>query len=403
MPDDATERSAAPLTILIGCDTFSPDVNGAASFARQLAVGMVQRGHRVEVVAPAPTGVRAGTYREHHGGVEFTVHRLYSWRWLPHPWLRFALPWRAKANARRIVDAVKPGVIHFQSHIVIGRGLAMVAKERGIRLIGTNHVMPENIVQHVRILPRRTLDWLVRVQWRDAGRWFGAADAVTSPTRRSADYLEHNTGLRGTHAISNGIVLGNYRQDFTPRERNRIVFLGRIDEEKHVDELVHAVARLDPALDVEVDILGDGDQRAAVRQLVEKLGLADRIRVPGKVSYDVLRETLTRASVFAMPSTAELQSITTMEAMASALPVVAADAVALPHLVQNGVNGYLYTPHDVRALADRLTDVLTAPWEEQERMKRASLAKVQVHDLEHALDAFEAIYRGLDIPDPVTD
>ena len=119
--------------------------------------------------------------------------------------------------------------------------------------------------------------------------------------------------------------------------------------------------QLDPALDVAVDILGDGDQRQKLIALVEELGLKDRIRVPGRVSYDELRSTLNRASVFAMPSIAELQSITTMEAMASGLPVVAADAMALPHLVTHGVNGYLYPPRDVDALAARLTDVLSAP------------------------------------------
>ena len=81
----------------------------------------------------------------------------------------------------------------------------------------------------------------------------------------------------------------------------------------------------------------------------------------------------TRASVFAIASTAELQSIATMEAMASGLPIVAANAVALPHLVHDGENGYLFEPGDVDALAARLTDVLTAAPEERLRMQQASL------------------------------
>lgn len=389
MPD-----STSPLSILIGCDTFSPDVNGAASFARQLAVGMARRGHHVEVMAPAPTGVRAGTYVEEHGGVELTVHRIYSWRWIFHPWLRFVLPWRAAPNAERIVARRRPDVIHFQSHIVIGRGLSIVAKRHGIRLVGTNHSMPENIAQHVQIFPPPMLRWLIRTQWRAAARTFGRADVVTSPTRRSADYLEQNTGLQGTLAISNGLRLDAYTPDFSPRERNRIVFLGRADEEKHIEDLIRAVPKLDPALDVAVDILGDGDQRQRLLALIAELKLQDRIRMPGKVSYDELRSTLQRASVFAMTSIAELQSITTMEAMATGLPIVAADAMALPHLVTHGVNGYLYPPRDVDALAARLTDVLTAPESERERMGRASLEAVQAHDLDRTLDDFEAIYRG---------
>tara|TARA_R110000868_G_scaffold405206_1_gene684268 strand:- start:11473 stop:12681 length:1209 start_codon:yes stop_codon:yes gene_type:complete len=401
VPDASPAAASAPLRILLGCDTFAPDVNGSASFARQLAVGMADRGHQVEIMAPAPKGVRAGTYREMHGGTEFTVYRIYSWRWIFHPWLRFALPWRAVANSKRVLALSKPDVVHFQSHFVLGRGLSIVAEQQGVRLVGTNHTMPENIAQHVQIMTKSMLKALIRAQWRAAARVFERCDAVTSPTRRSADYLEENTGLRDTYAISNGLRLDAYTPDFTARERNRIVFLGRADEEKHIEDLIRAVAKLDPALDVAVDILGDGDQRQKLIALVEELGLKDRIRVPGRVSYDELRSTLNRASVFAMPSIAELQSITTMEAMASGLPVVAADAMALPHLVTHGVNGYLYPPRDVDALAARLTDVLSAPEAERERMGRASLQAVQAHDLDRTIDAFEAIYRGVPVTQPV--
>ena len=125
-----TER---PLTILIGADTFAPDVNGAARFAERLAAGLVERGHDVHVMAPAANR-KHGTWKEVHEGQEITAHRLYSWRWYPHDWLRFALPWRIKQNSSRVIDAVKPDVVHFQSHIIVGRGLSLEAQKRGIRI-----------------------------------------------------------------------------------------------------------------------------------------------------------------------------------------------------------------------------------------------------------------------------
>lgn len=390
------------MRILIGCDTFAPDINGSASFAKRLAVALTKRGHDVHIAAPAPSK-QHGTFTEMHDGVELTVHRYYSWHWPPHPWVRFALPWRTKQNARRVMDAVKPDVVHFQSHIVIGRGLAVAAKERGIRLIGTNHVMPENVAQHVAILPQFAIDWLIASQWRSAAKVFGAADAVTSPTRRSADYLEKMTGLRGVHAISNGIDTTDYVPDFTPRTENRIVFVGRLDEEKHIDELIEATARLDRALDVKVDIVGVGEDKQRLMRLATQHDVSDRVTFHGMLSDEELRDVLHRGTVFAMPSRAELQCIAAMEAMATALPVVAANAMALPHLVHPGENGFLFEPGDIDEFARRLTTVLTLPQPELDRMKRASLETVGRHGLEKTVDIFEALYRGEPVTDPVTE
>src|SRR3546814_20746039 len=87
-----------------------------------------------------------------------------------------------------------------------------------------------------------------------------------------------------------------------------------------------------------------------------------------------------------------------MEAMASGLPVGAADAVALPHLVHDGENGYLFEPGNDEEMAARLTDVLTAAPEEYLRMQQASLDGVLVHDIERPLDTFEALYSGTPLP-----
>ncbi|GMA92350.1 glycosyltransferase [Homoserinibacter gongjuensis] len=376
-------------------------MNGAATFSRNLAAGLASRGHDVHVMAPAQKG-RVGVFTEVHEGVPLTVHRIYSWRWLPHPWLRFMLPWRVKANAERIVRELKPDAIHFQSHIVVGRGLATSAVKHGIQLVGTNHTMPENILQHVAILPRFTLDWLAAIQWRSARKWFEKADAITTPTRRAADFFERGTGLTGVHAISCGIDTSFYTADLSPRTDNVIVFLGRLDEEKYIHEAIEALVRLQD-LDAKLVIIGDGEVRPRLEARARELGLADRVRFTGRVSDEELRRELTEANVFAMPSRAELQSISTMEALASGLPVVAADAMALPHLVHPGVNGYLYQPGDIEAFAGYLRTILTAAPDELDRLRRGALRTVEAHDIQRTLDIFEALYRGEEVVDPDTE
>ncbi|HLP22455.1 MAG TPA: glycosyltransferase [Microbacteriaceae bacterium] len=389
------------MRVLIGADTFPPDVNGSARFSERLAAGLAARGHEVHVMAPA-TAAGPGTFDEEHGGQRITVHRLRSWRWYPHDWLRFALPWRIRANSARVLDAIKPDVIHFQSHIIVGYGLSREGAKRGIRLIGTNHFMPENLMDFT-LLPAWIQDWAIRLAWRAAGRTFGMAEAVSSPTRRAADFLEKYTGVENVHAISCGLRADNYWPNFEPRTENRITFVGRITGEKQIDVLLKAVAMLPPELDVQVEIVGGGDQLRPLQQLARELRIADRVTFAGYVTEDELRAAYHWSSVLAMPSIAELQSIVTMEAMASALPVVAADAMALPHLVHDGKNGYLFEPGNAAHMAERLERVLTAPPEEYQRMQRESMRIVSAHDIDRTLDTFEALYRGESVEDPDTN
>ena len=397
-PDVAPESGQRPLRILIGCDTFAPDINGAARFAERLAAGLVQRGHDVHVVAPNQAYRRAAPRTEVIEGEPMTLHRLPSVRWAPHDWLRFVWPWRVKHYARQIFDSVQPDIVHIQSHIVIGRGLSRIAHERGIPVIATNHVMAENILDHT-TMPKWVDDLVLRWAWGDAKRTFALTRAITTPTRRAADFLERTVAVENVIPVSCGIDRTQYTPVIAPRDKNRIIFVGRLTAEKQVEVILEAMTKLDPALETTFDIVGGGDQRKQLENLAGQLGLADRVTFHGRTTDEQLRALLSRASVFTIASIAELQSIATMEAMASALPIVAADAVALPHLVHDGENGYLFEPGNADALAARLTDVLTASPGEYARMQQASLDGVAIHDINRTLDTFEALYRDEPLPE----
>ncbi|QKJ20841.1 glycosyltransferase [Microbacterium hominis] len=399
-PDDSSADAVSPrpMTVLIGADTFLPHVNGAARFAERLAAGLVARGHDVHVMAPSDGHRNHGVFTETIEGQPMTMHRLPSWRWYPHDWLTFVMPFMSKHYARRTLDAVKPDVVHIQSHIVIGRGLSREAAKRGIPIIATNHVMAENVVDFT-MLPDSVNRFAMKLAWADAKRTFDLTRRVTTPTRKAADFLEATIDVRDVLPVSCGLDASNYTADLTPRDAHRIVFVGRLTTEKQIDVVLRAIASLDPALEVTFDIVGNGDQRRNLEELTAQLGLTDRVTFHGHTTDEQLRGFLTGASVFAIASIAELQSIATMEAMASGLPIVAADAVALPHLVHDGVNGYLFEPGNVEDLAAKLTTVLTQSPEERRRMQQASLDGVKVHDMTRTLETFEALYRDEPLPE----
>jgi len=154
------------------------------------------------------------------------------------------------------------------------------------------------------------------------------------------------------------------------------------------------VAMLPKELNVQVEIVGDGGEREYLENLATELGINKQVEFRGHISDQELPKVYERATLFAMPSIAELQSIATMEAMASGRPVVAADAMALPHLVHDGDNGYLFAPDDVQAFASSLLKVLTADQKELDRLSENSLHLIQSHDIERTIAVFEGLYRA---------
>ena len=383
-----------PLTIVIGCDTFPPDINGAARFAERLAAGLSRHGHDVHIITAAFDS-NHGAFTEIHDGQPMTVHRIKSFRIPQHKTLRYVWPYTLKKKTDEILRRVNPDAVHIQSHLIMGRYLVKGAKEQGIRLLATNHIMPENLIKYSVIIPKFFEKTAMKLAWADAGRVLKQADYITTPTRRAADLLEAAAGVEGVLAISCGIDASKFANATpTSNETPRVLFLGRLDYEKHIHNLLKAVAMLPKKLNTQVEIVGDGGERKHLESLALELGISKQVKFLGHITEDELPRAYERATVFAMPSIAELQSIATMEAMASGRPVVAADAMALPHLVHDGDNGYLFQPDDVQEFSNKLKKILTADQKELDRLSENSLHLIQSHDIERTLTIFEGLYRG---------
>ncbi len=391
------------LRVLLACDTFGPDVNGAARFAERLAAGLARRGHDLHIIAPAVQGL-TGTNIEVHDGAELTVHRFPSYQVRKELSVRMMKPFGLKRKLGQLLDQLQPDAVHIQSHLLVGRLLVDESKKRGIKTIATNHTMPENLIRYSVRAPEFLERPIMKFGWWDTGRVLKKMDKVTTPTRRAADILERESGISDVLAISCGIDASRFINNTpTSNENPRVLFVGRLDYEKRLDILIRAIHALSQDIDVQLEIVGNGGEREGLEELANKLGIADRVHFLGFVSEEELPRAYERATVFAMPSIAELQSIATMEAMASGRPVIAANAMALPHLVHSGDNGYLYEPEDVEELTARLRDVLTADSEELERMSENSLHLIQAHDITNTLNIFENLYQGIGEFSPTTE
>ena len=395
MPD-----SQQSLTILIAADTYPPHVNGAAQFGYRLAKGMTARGHDVHVLACRPDKGKSFTEFRSEG----TVHRIRSHSVPTHEYFRITFPWEIKKEISLLFDRVKPDVVHIQSHYMIGEHVLYEAERRGVRIVATNHFMPENLNPFLPF-PQWFKDIVGRISWKDMGKVMGKADVVTTPTPLAAKAMHRHAFLRKVLPLSNGIDSAAYEiqpgEVIEPHANPTVLFAGRLAEEKHVDVLIRAVAATPADLNVHLEIVGGGEVRPDLDALVERLGLQDRVKFLGLASDEDLRTAYIRADIFCMPGTAELQSLVTLEAMSASTPVLLADAMALPHLVRDGENGYLFTPNDSADLAAKITRILRLPAAERQAMGQASRCMVEPHSIQGTLQTFEDLYRGASYDDKV--
>ncbi|WP_087873577.1 glycosyltransferase, partial [Arthrobacter globiformis] len=271
-------------------------------------------------------------------------------------------------------------------------------------IVATNHFMPENLNPFLPF-PQWFKDIIGKISWKDMGKVMGKADVVTTPTPLAAKAMHQHAFLRKVLPLSNGIDSAAYElkpdEIIEPHEYPTVLFAGRLAEEKHVDVLIKAVAATPADLNVHLEIVGGGEVRPSLEALVERLGLQGRVKFLGLASDDELREAYIRADLFCMPGTAELQSLVTLEAMSASTPVLLADAMALPHLVRDGENGYLFAPNDSADLAEKITRIFRLPAEERKAMGNASRCMVEPHSIEGTLQTFEDLYYGANYEDKV--
>jgi glycosyltransferase involved in cell wall biosynthesis len=138
-----------------------------------------------------------------------------------------------------------------------------------------------------------------------------------------------------------------------PPERNVIGAVGRLSPEKDFDGLVRAVDRLlRRGADVELLILGEGDEYSHLQDLIHQLGRADRCRLLGY--HADLRPFYEAMDVFALSSLREGLPNVLLEAMALEVPVVTTAVAGVPRLIHDECNGLLVPPGDLDRLADAL-------------------------------------------------
>jgi colanic acid/amylovoran biosynthesis glycosyltransferase len=203
--------------------------------------------------------------------------------------------------------------------------------------------------------------------------------------------------------------LGTDLKRFSFKERTldssgtiRLVTVARLTEKKGLEYSIRAVAKLSQRFKkLEYNIIGDGDLRSELTQLIEALGVGSTVHLLGWKTQEEVQVLLDQSHVFVLASVESRNGdieglpMVLQEAQAMGLPVVCTRHSGIPEGILDGKSGFLVPERDVDALADRLADLISRPeaWPEMGRQGRAFVE--DEYDLDKRNDALVELYRQL--------
>ena len=391
------------MKVLVANDTYPPQLNGAAVAAHRFVQGLAGRGHCVTVVAPSMTYRDEEQDEPSSPGV--TVHRIKSFPTRPlHPEFRITSWANIDAKLDRIFDRSRPDIVHLQNHFVVGQGCLKQARKRGIPVVGTNHFMPGNLFDYIP-KPLRSVGSVVisSVTWKHWMRVYNRLDCVFAPSHACLKMLRDVGLTTQAEVVSNGLDLRRYSKAPAPesiyekydipRRIPTFLAVGRLEKDKKVDLVINATAKASADAQVQTVIVGRGKDEAEFRELAARLGLGGTLVFTGYVPDEDLPLLYNVADVYIGAGAAELQGLAVMEAMASGLPILVANAVALPELLEEGANGFLFQP-TVDDLSRKMLLMLDHR-DRWESMGERGMASMQRHDMPIVLAQVEKLYRQM--------
>jgi glycosyltransferase involved in cell wall biosynthesis len=159
--------------------------------------------------------------------------------------------------------------------------------------------------------------------------------------------------------MPNPIDLSGYPKSNAAREP-MVLFLGRLEREKGVFDLVEAVANIAERVpEIRLVLCGAGTAKQALQQLAEQRGVGALVEFPGWVDGQAKADLLQRAGVFVLPSYAEGMPMAVLEAMAAATPVVASQVGAVAEMLEGGASGFVVEPGNIPMLGEAILSALT--------------------------------------------
>jgi len=326
-------------------------IDGGVAGASRYLVDELAKRPDVKVSVVAPTGPVGETICEGWG--QFNVYRLGKegpWSFLP------GTLYDVFAGKRRIyslLEQLKPDIVHFQACT------SLAANCSHPHLLTIHGIAEKDALwdSRWRILrrPRRRLLKLTE----DYGRRRVSYVVLISDYTR--EFVPLRSSIRKTWLIDNPVADSYFSIERAP-EPGRIFCCSRIRPLKNIAGMIKALALIaGQCPEAQLRIAGAAEEAylEACKKQAEAAGLQDKVHFLGNISIKDVQDELSRANCLVVPSFQENAPLTIAEAMAGAVPVVAARVGGIPGMVKDGETGLLMDPHNIRGIAEAVQKILS--------------------------------------------
>lgn len=375
---------ADKLRLLLTTGNYNGIKDGVSLTLNRLVGWLGANGVEVMVVAPAP---KVPAF-EHEGRLEQVPS-------LPIPTraeYRVGLP-IGRGMRRRIID-FEPDLFHISVPDFTGHSALRLARSLRVPVVASYHTRFDTYLDYYK------LQALKRWVNRRERAFYEQCEHLYVPSRSMMDELR-TKGIAGDNMRL--WTRGVDHQRFSPAKRSMewrrargiadddvlVTFAGRLVAEKNTDLLMRVFADLGRrgALRCRTMLIGDGPEEAAMRRALPQTVFA------GFLHGEDLATAYASSDVFFFPSASETFGSVTLEAMASGLPAVNADATGSRSLVRDGETGFLVEPADAAGMVERIAELA-----KDERLRsamgtRAREIALRDHDWDAIFSRLLADYR----------
>ena len=389
------------MRILLGLESYLPNISGVVVFTKRLATFLAGQRHAVEILTTSPLGWPS----EEKDPADFTIRKVRGWKNPFRRDLRISFPWDRK-EVGRIIKEFAPDIIHAQDLGFLCQMIRHEANRMGIPVIAHHHFSMEYVVSYVK--PQFIRPLVKPLVIHTAHHHYNRCQLVITPTEFSKRSLSGWGVKTPIVAVSNGTELARFKplgsaeldKEFEDRfdiwkREHTVLYTGRLDKDKNIWTLARAIPLvLKKMPDTQFFFIGEGTERKALEAWLRRFSWAKSVHLLGFIPHEdpALPKFYQLSDILWTASTIETQSITTLEGMAAGLPVVAANAGALPELVHEGDNGFLVEPYDADGFADAAIQILR----DRELAKKFSKKSVEIasaHDASDSLARIFSLYR----------